>query len=398
MPVMETIDVTITDVAYRGKGIARHEGCVVFIPGTITGETVHAQITNRKKNFAEAEAVSITQASPFRVEPVCPLFNICPGCTYQHIEYAEEVNIKQAQLKSMICRAVDSPDIKFNEPVASPAPIAYRNKIMFHAEVGKTVKLGYYGHDNRTVLDIPRCPLAMNEINKLLKEIRAKENFMKSLRSRTSVTLRYTSENGAVSWRGPGSEERLMENTRLGQIRVPRNSFFQVNPAAADILIDIVQNILAGTASKNVIDLYCGVGVFAIAAAQKGTENVLGIDSNDSAIRAAYRNAVKLGFNNIMFIQGQAEAGLDQALKSVESAETTLIVDPPRTGLDKEVIKAITASKPAHLIYVSCAADTLARDLGLLARAGYNIVSTQLVDMFPRTPYFESVTHMSVGA
>lgn len=394
---METIDLTITDVAYRGKGIARHDGCVVFIPGTITGETVKARITTQKKNFAEAELLSLTQASPFRTEPVCPLFNTCPGCTYQHIDYSEEVNIKHAQLKSMICRAVGNPDIPIKEPVASPASIAYRNKIMLHAEVGSTVKLGYYGYDNRTVLDIPECPLAMNEINELLKTIRAKENFMKSLRSRTSVTLRYTSENGAVSWRGPGSEERLMENTRLGPIRVPRNSFFQVNPAVADILIDIVQNILAEVSTKNVIDLYCGVGIFAIAAAQKGTENVLGIDSNDSAIRAAYRNAVKLGFNNIMFIHGQAEVGLDQALKPVEKSETTLIVDPPRTGLDKDVIKAITASMPAHVIYVSCAADTLARDLGVLTKAGYNIVSTQLVDMFPRTPYFESVTHMSVG-
>ncbi|MCX7590440.1 MAG: 50S ribosomal protein L11 methyltransferase, partial [Kiritimatiellae bacterium] len=149
------------------------------------------------------------------------------------------------------------------------------------------------------------------------------------------------------------------------------------------------------TEPRQVVDLYCGVGVFALAASRAGIPVVWGIDHDRQAIRSALQNCKRLSLHDVQFECAPVATGLRKLYPALQPQQAAIIVDPPRTGLDRKTIEAITALRPAHVIYVSCAADTLARDIALLAVAGYRLEQARIVDMFPRTAYFETVALLS---
>ena len=398
----DTVELTISDVVYPGKGLARIDGCVVFIPGVLPGETVSARITRRRKNFAEAEIIRIETPSPHRIEAACPLSGTCPGCCYQHVEYAEELRLKQAQFENLLQRLGRVEEPPCLPAVPSPASFGYRNRITLHAprssesrpDQDRPLPLGYFAKDNRSVLDVPACPLAAGEINRLLERIRADRKFTAGLAGGETLFLRCTPADGALHWLQGAAPGRtlLTETTCLGPVLVPYDAFFQVNIPVADALIRRLTDILSETRPSSVIDLYCGAGIFALAAGKAGVPAVLGIDNKRSAIHAARQNARKHDLPDLRFESMPAPDGLEFGLTPLTPEETALIADPPRAGLSKDVLALIASHKPATLIYISCAADTLARDVARLSDAGYGMESTQIFDMFPRTPYFESIT------
>ena len=152
----DTATLTIADVVYRGKGLARMDGQVVFVGGVLPGETVEVRFVRRHKNYSEAVLLDITDPSPKRIAPVCPLTTVCPGCCYQHADYGTEIVLKQAQLVNLLQRQVKVDPAICLPPVASPRSLEYRNRISLHAsEDGSSKALGYIGEDNRTVIDVP---------------------------------------------------------------------------------------------------------------------------------------------------------------------------------------------------------------------------------------------------
>lgn len=396
------VKLKILDVVYPGKGLARLDGCVVFIRDVLPGEIVTARIIKQRKNFAEAELINIDEPSPYRIDPICPLARTCPGCSYQQIDYEEELRIKEAQFTDLLQRIGDIEEPHCMPPVPSPLSLGYRNKITLHSSSDFTISgkksrkasLGYFALDNRSIIDIPVCPLAVDDINHQLKKLRGNQKFISELNDGQNLSLRYTKTDGTVFWvEGAHPEKtRLTEETCLGSIRVSYKSFFQVNLPIADALIRRVMEILSEIQPSAVIDLYCGIGLFALAAGKAGVPAVLGIDRNKAAIRAARKNAKNLDLSGLRFEMMTSREGLKFGLSPLKSEETTLIVDPPRAGLPKEIITLIAEDKPGTVIYISCAPDTLARDAARLSIAGYQIKNTQIFDMFPRTPYFESIT------
>ncbi|NCC51943.1 MAG: class I SAM-dependent RNA methyltransferase [Spartobacteria bacterium] len=394
----DIIDVDIQDVAYRGKGVARHEGCVLFVPGVLKGETVRVRVTGQKKNFYETELLRVLKPAEARIAPVCPHAyvaeqtdeTICPGCCYQHMDYETEVATKQDQFTGQLKRFAQLDDGCFLPPTASSFRMGYRNKITLHSD---TKKLGYFTQDNTTLLDIERCPLALPGINRLLESIRADELFPETLAAHEQLTIRSTEPNGCFSWWDKADPETdwISESTSLGKFRFHPSSFFQVNPNVAEKLLVAVSEIFRQLDVKQAIDLYCGVGVFSIAARLAGIHKVTGIDVDKRAIKAARVNAMERNLNGLKFIAGKTAPTLKERFPRVKGRETLLVVDPPRKGLDKETRQWILAKHPCNLLYVSCAVDTLARDVAALAKAGYQCKQAQLFDMFPRTPYFESL-------
>jgi len=358
------------------------------------------------RNFAEAQLVEVIEKSPQRIEPLCPLAfraggtphaaaGYCPGCAYQHMSYEEEIRVKQAQLANLLERMGNiSPSI-VRPARPSPAQLEYRNKIVLHGSVaaGQPV-LGYFAEDNKTVIDVPRCLLAQPQLNETLAAIRKAPDFTTSIREGQRVTLRRTENDGVVWWRGgAGSGEQwLTETTLAGNLLVPRESFAQVNPPVALELVTRVIELVKMGRKDTVIDLYCGAGIFALAAARTGVARVFGIDSDPCAIRAAQRNANELRLNNAVFHVRAASEGLREVFRSVDAAGATVIVDPSRRGLEKDLVRLLVKMRPAVIIYVSCAADTMARDAAQLCEAGYKAVASEVMDMFPRTAFFESVT------
>ncbi len=382
--------VVISEVAYGGRGVGRLDGKVCFVPGTLPGETVAIEVLKDRGNFTEAKPTVILTPSPHRIRPACPLASHCPGCSYQHTDYGEEVRIKNKQLQSML------PLSPLLPPVAAPRPDGYRNKMALHAQAdGKDRRLGYFMEDNTTILDVPACPLAVAPLNALLAERRADPSFLKTLRNDMTITFRWTEKDGAVWWRNRAAENDvwLVESSVIGPLAVPRNSFYQMNPAMADRLVVAVMDRLKANPPDTAVDLYCGVGIFALAAATLGIPRVLGVDVDGPGIRAAEFNARKLGLPGIQWKTATAHDGIPEL---EHPQRTTLIVDPPRSGLGRQMIRDLIKHRPARILYISCAPDTMARDAAWLGEGGYTILSSQLFDMFPRTAHFESLTEFHI--
>ncbi len=423
----------IEQIAYGGRGVARHEGKVCFIPGVLPGETVEAELIRDHGSYIEAKALSLLSPSPSRIPTTCPLAlsipknkpthtprpPVCPGCCYQHMAYETELQIKQDHLCQLLERHLPSSQYSMWEgrsaprqtahsseftapsyilpPVASPLSLGYRNKMALHVQRdGSDLRLGYFMEDNTTIIDVPACPLAMPQLNDLLAERRRDGSFMHSLRNDMNLTFRWTERDGATWWRGRAAENDiwLVESSPVGPLSVPRNSFYQTNPAVARLLVEEVMRLLATDHPDRVIDLYCGVGIFALAAAHQGFSKVIGLDVDGPALKAAEYNAKKLGHPEIQWIAGSAHKTSLASLKS--NLPTTAIVDPPRTGLGRAMIKQLTSLAPSRILYISCAADTMARDVAWLKESGFTVKQSQLFDMFPRTPHFESLTELAL--
>ncbi len=390
------IELTVEKIVYSGKGLARYEGLVVFIPDVLPGERVLAEIVARHKRHADARLIRVLDASPERIVPCCPLYEICPGCVYQHACYGEEIRIKQDQLVNFLERtAAWQNSVVVAKPLPSPLEIGYRNKIVLHtrAAANGVPAVGYIGRDNQTLLDIAACPLALPAINQRLAELRSESAFMNTLPDGEDLTLRHTIEDGTLIWFGERSsgKERLTEQSPWGPMRVPRRGFFQVNPALIAALTEGLQAALSVIKPNTVVDLYCGSGLLSLAAGHAGAIRIVGIDIEQRAIRFARANARKLGKGEHVFVAGRVLDQLPHILKDIDQTRTALIADPPRRGMESPILDLIGVSALPTLLYVSCAADTLARDLNRLATFGFRLRSIRLFDMFPRTPYFESL-------
>ncbi len=390
----DTLDVTIHEVAYPGRGVARHEGLVYFVPGVLEGETVTIRVTRTRKRYAEADLVDVIEPSPHRVAPTCPLADDCPGCRYQHMDYAEEVSTKQKQLASLLQRMgglETCPDIKV---IPSPVDLGYRNKIVLHGQQqGDHAVLGYFGKDNRTVLDVEACPLACPAINEAIAKVRDSGEVSVPKQDTLSVTFRHTAKEGVSCWHDrPPHGVLLTENTVLGELEVPAGSFFQVNSAVCDALISAIQAIVEQSGYQRVVDLYAGVGVFALAAARAGAPRVIAVDTDQRAIAAARRNAVALGVHQFRTSAMRADEALEKlASENDNLRDTCIIVDPPRAGLSPSAIDQLKEMGTGCIVYISCSPDNLARDLKKLTGEAYAVQDVQLFDMFPRTPHFETL-------
>lgn len=385
------VELDIVDVAYGGRGVGRLDGMAVFVPGCLEGERVRARLDAVHKRYAEAALLAVLTPSAHRVEPACPLADRCPGCAYQHVDYPEEVAIKQRQLAALLRRLGGLESVSMAEALPAPGELGYRNKIVLHA--GPDGELGYYGRDNRTVIDVERCPLAVDAINADIAAVRADKTFMQSLPPRSSVTFRWTQADGVRHWKdGDSAGGPVTEKTPHGEIRLPAAGFAQVNNAVADKLVEVATHWIRTQAPEFLIDLYCGAGIFALAAAQAGVPHVLGVEVNGPAIRAAKANAHQHKQMAVTFVEGDAAAVFDKAIQQVDADRTAVIVDPPREGLSPALCESLLKHLPAALLYISCSPDTLARDLKRLTAAAYQVESCRLLDMFPRTAHFETMT------
>ncbi len=407
----ETLELTVERMAYRGLGIAHAGSVVCFIPETCPGEKVEALITDRRKNFWNARVVRVIDASPDRLaSPDCRIVTPrgvikTPGCVYDHMTHEAEVKLKNAQLLEFLERQAGIADAasKMLDPVVSAKSLHYRNKTSLHSArdaAGERI-LGYVGDDNETVVDVPSCPLSVEPIDDELAAMRLDAAFWRYVGIGSEVVLRYTEHDGvAVYVNRPGKNETrdslppLTESTPiLGRMRVPVRGFWQMNSEVGGALVSAVGALVGELAPARFIDLYCGVGVFGLSAAKLGGERVFGADSGREVIRAADGNARHFALDaRARFECCDVGSKANHILSETAGRDAMALIDPPRAGVDERVVAALTAHPVRTLVYVSCAPDTLARDLKSLIGSGvYRCVSSRLFDMFPRTAHFESL-------
>jgi 23S rRNA (uracil1939-C5)-methyltransferase len=397
MNIVEGTELTvkIDDVAFGGKGVTRIENVVCFVPFTLPGEDVKICITSVKKNFLEAEVIEIIKASEERVEPVCEHFKDCGGCQYQHVSYSKQLDLKKSQLAQVLKRIGSFEEIpEISEVLASEKEYNYRNRITLNPRKLEDGKLlyGYKDLKNKRLIQIESCPLANEEVNKLIPQLTRTRWGRKNLdRDKPkSATLRDSAEDEPIIYYGSAPKGMPWRKEVLGekQFRVPLGSFYQVNPEVAEGLFNKVNEWAGEISVPRVVDAFCGAGFLSVGLKDK---HVIGIECDEASVNAAKYNAQQWETKSFNYIAGDANSLLNKHLKN-KGAQTLLIMDPPRKGCGEQSLKAIENNKPAWILYVSCDPATLARDLKSICASGdYSLEKLALLDMFPQTSHFETM-------
>lgn len=380
-----------------GRGISHINNKIVFISNALEDEVVDATTTYSNKKFDEAKVNEIIEVSRMRIKPICPYFDICGGCNLLHMNYDDQLKFKYNKVKDIIFKYLKE-NIKVNDVIYSNQ-FNYRNKASFEVKE----KLCYKMRKSTNLVDINYCYLLDKNINDIVHVL---NNL--NLKNINNITIRTGEEDIMVSISGNPTQEiidALKEKARsiyvndklvygrsnivskIGNYEffVSDKSFFQVNKYNVKNLYDKVLEYAELTGNENILDLYCGTGTIGIYLS-KYAKSVIGIEVNEQAIFDANVNKNKNNIENISFICDTTS----NINNIVNNDFDVIIVDPPRSGLDKNTINFLINSKAKRIVYVSCDIMTLVRDLNIL-KQDYDIREITPVDMFPNTYHVETV-------
>lgn len=441
---VHTLDVT--GYTAEGMGVARLEGRVVFVPGTIRGETWKVRLEKVNKNVAWGRGVELITPSDQRVEKDCPLMGRCGGCQFRHMTYAEELLAKKQRVADALER-VGGVHLELPPVLGAEVPQRYRNKVQFPvAEEKNGLAIGYYRPRSHDVLDAADCLLQPDAVTALrgafkgwmeeysvpayreedgsglIRHLYVRTNsreealccvvvngdgvpfggeLVEALHSAcpglVGVVLNRNKKDTNVilgdTYRTLWGQDYLEETLCGMNFRLSVPSFFQINRAQTQRLYGVALDFAGLTGNETVLDLYCGIGTISLALAQKAG-HVIGAEIVPEAIEDAKKNAQRNGVENAEFFCG--DAGAVAAKLAAEGVRPQVItVDPPRKGLGPEVPAILAGMEPERIVYVSCDPATLARDVKRLGELGYQAVKAQAVDLFPRTAHVETVVLMA---
>lgn len=425
MQVGDIVEGKIDSLAFGGEGILKTDGLIVFVPFTAPGDRINCRIVTLKKNFATGEGIDILEKGPDRIEPRCPYYGVCGGCQLQHISYEGQVSYKQRAVIDALKRIgkISLPEV----PVITPAsPIwAYRRHITLSLAGRETgFEAGYIATDQYSIVPVTECSIFLDKGSSLFQDIQAiVHQFICDPANEARLTvLKIDAHTFALHFRFkrlppntktvleaalrsyPGLRglsasdssrtEHCGEQTFSQTVDELRISFstdvFLQNHAEQSL--NIYRDIVGLCAGKNekILDLYCGIGISSLLLAKNG-HKVFGVEGNPTAITLAKQNA-EANQLQATFVASDVKKGLKKLLK--EFKPQTVIVNPPRTGLDKEVLDQLQAAGPERIIYISCMPPTLARDIGPLCNQMYCINECKIYDMFPQTSHVETLVEL----
>ncbi|MGB8983857.1 MAG: class I SAM-dependent RNA methyltransferase [Anaerolineales bacterium] len=405
----KTFELLLEKLTYGGDAMGRlPDGRAVFVPFGLPGERVRVRLTEEKRGFARGELIEILEASPHRILPRCKHFGVCGGCHYQNLPYEEQLKAKTEILRDQLRRIGRIENSPVQQMVASPKPWNYRNHVQFHlTEEGR---LGYIRADVRDAFAISECHLPEASINALWPQLEFEpgtdiervslragrdEDLMLVLESdspgapeleiEAEISVAHVFEENTVVIAG---NDHVIVSVLGRDFRVSAASFFQVNTAMAEKMVNHLLANLPVSSSVTLLDVYCGAGLFSAFLAPK-CERVIGIESSPSACEDFSFNLDE--FENVELYEGLAEDVLP-AFAGRTGSPTCVLVDPPRAGLEKGVVDAILQLKPQVIVYVSCDPSTLGRDAARLISGGYRLKEVTPFDLFPQTFHIESIS------
>lgn len=448
----DIVELNITDLNNLGAGVSHLEdGRVVFVRGAVTGDRIKAKIIKVNTNFAVARLEEIIQASEFRDnECFCGVSESCGGCVYRHITYEHEKELKKSYVKHAFIKA-GLPDVIINDLHSTNETKSYRNKAQYPFAMTKQgIVAGFYASKTHNVVSAFDCALQPKVFGEILRAVCDFANEKKlSVYNEESgkgllrhLYLRYGKNTGEIMLcivlngeKMPCERdiiktiltdfpsvksiqinvntkntnvvlgdtyrtlygERYIEDVLCGvKFRITPESFYQVNHDGAELLYSLAaQKATEGFDKKiSLVDMYCGTGTIGLSMADRVSE-LVGVEIVEGAVECAKINAKINGFENAKFYVGDAK-DIESLFASVEAQHGALepdvvILDPPRKGCTPEVIEFLSRRNINRIVYVSCDADTLARDCKMFSDCGYTIGDVDPVDMFPRTGHVESV-------
>ncbi len=381
---------------------------VVMVPFSLPGERVRARVFRNQKNFSEADLVEVLTPSPDRVEPRCLVFGQCGGCQYQHLNYEGQLTWKRQQVVELLehLAGIRHP---VNPVIGSPAQFGYRSKITPHFQIhprsadatpATRFPIGFLQQGTRsTIADVPQCPIATDAINRKLTEVRAdvqarltRQEFKKG----ATLLLRHA-EEGVVTAHDAVIHEVIPQPGDRPDLRLHflARDFFQNNPFILPAFTNYVREQAAATGAQQLVDAYCGSGLFALALAPD-FEAVAGVEISETSVQFATENARANGITNATFRAGDAAAIF--ADLRFDPADTVMVIDPPRKGCDESFLQQLFAFGPRAVVYVSCDPATQMRDLVHFKEAGYAITAVQPFDLFPQTRHLECIVSLCKGS
>lgn len=364
----EIVTVAFTEMAQTGEAIGRVDGVVLFVPFGLPGDQAEVVITERKRTFARGRLLRLLHASPQRTVPRCPHFTHCGGCEWQHVPYAEQVRLKENNVRTQLMRIGKLADPTVLKCIPSPDAYGYRN----HARLLRTSTgaVGYRAARSHDLVAITTCPILEPQLLDALHHLSlpALPADQTEIELRVSMPLQIGAYFYAVA---PGA-------------------FFQANTAVAAQLVAEVLQALTLQGPEQVLELYCGVGLFTVPIAAAAS-HVVGVEANATATVGANANVLRADVASRVDL---ITAPVEQALRLAALRERTwdaVVLDPPRAGVTSQALTALLDFAVPKIVYVSCDPATLARDAQILCVNGYRLRYAQPLDMFPQTHHVETV-------
>ena len=390
---------------HYGRGIIKINGKIGFIKNALIGEDVDIEITKENKKYFEGMTKEIITKNINRIKPICCYYNNCGGCHLMHMNDYLQKEFKTEKVKNIINKFLDR-KVKIND-IVRVNELGYRNKAVLHV---KNDKLGFYKDKSNDLIEIDKCLLLNDKLNEIILVLK---DYIKEETNINKITIKQGSITNEIMIIVEGYVNKYLKlleiadvvvindkvvtdkkyiNSYIGNKKyvVSKNSFFQVNYDIATNIYNKVRSYIEKLNSRNVLDLYCGAGTIGIYISDL-VDSVLGIEVVDDAINDAEINKKINNIDNIDFLLGKVENLTDK----INSKYDTVILDPPRNGLDIKVIDTLKEIKPKNIIYVSCDPITLVRDLKLLENH-YNIIEITPYDMFSNTYHVECCSLLSL--
>ncbi|KPL03735.1 MAG: hypothetical protein AMJ73_05480 [candidate division Zixibacteria bacterium SM1_73] len=424
----------------------------------LPGDIVKVEITRRKSNFAEGKILEIVKESDLRTKPLCSHFGLCGGCSWQDLKYEEQLKFKTKQVRESLKHIGGFSDLPIQDALGSDEIFYYRNKMEYAFAPGmnrmvhtsdpeQQLILGLHPRERfDKVFDLKECFLQSERANQIVDFVRgfAKEKklipydykersgFLRFLAIRegknTDMTMvNLVTNKGEFPFKDEfssrvvsnfpyvksvvrninsklaniavgeyeeflGGQRTITEKLGKFNFEISANSFFQTNTHQAEKLYQTVLDTADLQGDESVLDLYCGNGTISIFLSQK-TRKVTGVESVEESVENAKRNAELNGVTNCEFICGEVKKVLAKLADDKEIPDL-VVVDPPRAGLHKHVVKSLLKMRAPEIIYVSCNPSTLARDLKILCEEYYKLERVQPIDMFPHTYHIETVVKL----
>ena len=404
----------ITDLTHDGRGVTRLQGKVCFVPGALVGEKVTLTNIRHKRNFIEAQLNVIEQVSPQRVEPRCEYFGRCGGCQLQHLDYAAQLEARQAHIKALLTKA-GLPAQAWREPVAS-SPWHYRRRARLTARKDHNKHIvGFFESHSRQVCPVSHCEIlepalsaVIPELPTLLDQLDAGIDSIDIARHPAGLLMslcgQMRAERIALLNSGdlPGWKVQYRDNK--GQVRDLRSGepaiwlagFMQANDSVNEQLVQAAAEMLRPDSSDQLLDLFCGAGNFSFALASEAMK-VTGMEGAADLVQAARDKSAELHCSErVQFEQVDLfDAQQLKARRKLIASHNLVLLDPPRAGA-QEAVTLLSHTKPSRILYVSCHPSTFVRDAGLLTRCGYRISQIGMFDMFPQTMHAEMLALLEI--
>lgn len=384
---------------HYARGISYINNKIVFIENSLPEEEVEIEIIKDSKKHIDAKVINYLNQSKDRIKPECPYYGKCGGCNISHISYENQLKFKEENFINILKRETNL-ELK---PVVikSPKEKYYRNKISLKI---KNHKWGYFGSNTHDFIEIDNCLIAKESINSIINnqhlfdisegEIIIKSNYndeiLIDIKSNFDVNININEIKNISKLVGITinnkiiyGEDSFIEIINNYSFKVSVNSFFQIN---LEVLSKVFE-IISKNNYNNIIDLYCGVGTLGIPI---NKNKLYGIETSNSSVKDAITNAKINNQNNNIYILGDSSK-----ISEIKDKIDMIIIDPPRSGINKQTMNHLLKSNINEIIYMSCNPQTLAKNLNLL-KEKYIIKESYILDMFPQTYHIESITILTI--